>query len=226
MRTGLLLVGAHIILTIRLVREDICRRSFILDVPYTTTIATTPTTSVRMHRAATIHIAESVPAASNPRVPIAESANMVRLAESPTPTPGAGGCCAQACLIVPICYCRRWVCILMRTGLLQEGALVTVAHRLVWGNICRRIFILDVPYTTTIATTPTASVRMHRAATIHIAESVPAASDPRVPIAESANMMRLAESPTPTPSAGGCCAQACLIVPICYCRRRVCILMR
>merc|ERR1719221_2170539 len=151
---------------------------------------------------------------------------MMRLAESPTPTPSAGGCCAQACRIVPVCNCRQRVCILMRTGLLQEGARIVVASRLIWGDICRRIFFLDVPDTTTIATVPTASVRMHRTATIHIAPRVPAASDPRVPMTESTNMMRLAESPSPTPSAGGCCAQACLIVPVCCRRHWVCILMR
>merc|ERR1719221_2140925 len=68
-----------------------------------------------------------------------QKANMVRLAESPTPTPSTGGCCFQACIILPICYCRQRVCILMRTRLLQEGARVIVANRLVWGGICARV---------------------------------------------------------------------------------------
>jgi len=77
-----------------------------------------------MHRAAALHEAEGVPATPDPREPMAESANVVRLAEGTTPTPRAGGCCFQACLVVPIRLCWQWVCILMCAGLLQERALL------------------------------------------------------------------------------------------------------
>jgi len=163
-----------------------------------------PTASALMYRAAALHVSEGVPATPDTSVPVAESANVVRLAESLPPTPSAGGCCLEACLVVPICFCRQWVSILMRSGLLQEGPRLILTGRLVKGDICRRICNLAalVPHTTTeAATMPTAGASMHRAAAPHVAEGVPATPDPRVPIAESANMVRLAESPSPTPSA-------------------------
>jgi len=117
-----------------------------VDCPHTTTIAAstvtaaaaTPTTGARMRCRATLHITEGVPATSDPCVTIAESANTMRLAERPTPT--VEGCRFQNCLIVPICYCRQRVCILMGTGLLREGAHLVVTSRLVSEDICMRIF--------------------------------------------------------------------------------------
>merc|ERR1711950_122577 len=104
----------------------------------TVTAAASPTASARMHRAAALHIAEVVPATPDPRKPIAESANTVRLAERPPPS--VEGCCLQACLIVPICLCWQRVCILVWAGLLCEGAHLIVASSLVGEDIRRRIF--------------------------------------------------------------------------------------
>lgn len=77
---------------------------------------------------------------------------------------------------------------------------------------------VDVPR----GTTPTAGARMCRGAALHVTESVPAAPHPRVSVAESANTVRRAERPPP--GVESCCLQTCLIVPICLCRQRVCIL--
>jgi len=103
-----------------------------------TTAASTPTAGARMHRASALRKAEGVLAAPDARVPVAESANMVRLAERPPPS--VEGCCLQACLIVPICLCWQRVCILVWTGLLREGTHLIIASSLVGEDIRRRIF--------------------------------------------------------------------------------------